>query len=94
MQVPTITVENKAAKNGYMVINKSDFDGEIHKEFTGDVAAPAADPEPENPFTREKIAAMKKADLAELIESHGFEAKGNKPQMVETLIEIMFIDDE
>lgn len=33
MKVEVIKVVNKDAKNGYMLINKSDFDKGKHKEF-------------------------------------------------------------
>lgn len=46
MKVKTIKVANKDAKNGYMLINESDFDKAIHKEFKESAKKPAAKKKP------------------------------------------------
>lgn len=43
-------------------------------------------------ITREDIASMKKADVAELLEAHGIEAGGKVSEMREQLEAVMFVD--
>jgi len=40
---PTVAVKHD---DGYCIINESDFDPKIHKEYTGKIAAPKPPPEP------------------------------------------------
>lgn len=38
MQPATVKISNKDAKDGYCIINESDFDSDIHELFKGETA--------------------------------------------------------
>ncbi|WP_212525856.1 hypothetical protein [Actibacterium sp. MT2.3-13A] len=81
-QIPTIKVVNEKARGGFMIINESDFDPDVHEPF-----------EAAEPVTREGVAKMKKSDVIELLKAHGVEdTDGNLPDLRERLIGVMFVD--
>ena len=49
-------------------------------------------PDAAKAITREDIASMKKADVAELLDAHGVEADGKIGEMRERLEAVMFVD--
>ena len=79
-QLSTVKVINEAAKNGFMIINESDFDPEIHAKF-GE----------KKPITRAAIGGMGKDDVADLLEMHGVKPKGGLAKMRAALKQVMFV---
>ena len=82
MRIPTIAIVNNDSKSGFSFINESDFDSKTHKKYKGDIPDPSA--YQKSPFAGKtlkelrdlakgtvegKVAAMKKGDLIEALES-------------------------
>lgn len=83
--IPTIKVVNEKARGGFMIINESDFDPDVHEPFEADA--------PAERVTRESIARMRKSDVIDLLEAHGVEgATGSLKSLRERLIGVMFVD--
>lgn len=84
MDIETVTIANAAAPSGKTTINKCDFDPAKHKLLED---APA--------ITPEAIGEMKRADVIELLEAHGYvNHKGKKLAEVRSILsKIMFMGD-
>lgn len=78
-----------------MAKNKDGFSPGQEVTWEEMVSANAARRKTQNapdPVTRESIAKMKKADVAELLQTHGADTAGTVDEMRDRLIAVMFAD--
>ena len=79
MRIPTIAIVNNDSKSGFSFINESDFDPDSHKKFDAYTPDPSFSPYAGKTLkelrdlakgtVEGKVAAMKKGDLIEALES-------------------------
>lgn len=84
-KLETVMVVNENARDGFMIINASDFDADVHEAFGGSGQS--------GEITRETIDKMKKPDVKEYLAAHGLsDADGSVAELREELKRIMFMD--